>query len=156
MPSIWLLCLILYWLFRALMFWIGNRFPSLSWHMWKPCLAKHIIQPESGLGSQRICGCYATCCQAAQSGRPPLSKASVRTLNNLSSLLSFHHLVHHSHQQFYIPFGQFLLCHLQQKNIHNHAEMSPPQFVVMLSKAFVYFAYIYFYGQQWLDDNKLT
>lgn len=50
------------------MFWIGKQFPSLPWHMWKPCAAKHIIQPDPGLGSQRIRGCYATHRQAAETG----------------------------------------------------------------------------------------
>lgn len=50
------------------MFWIEKQFPSLPWHMWKPCPVKHIIQPDPGLGSQRVCGCYATYRQAAESG----------------------------------------------------------------------------------------
>lgn len=94
MLSIWLLCPILYWLSGVLMFWIEKQFPSLPWHMWKPCPAKHIIQPDPGLGSQRVCGCYATHRQAAESGWQPLSGACWWTVIDLSTILSCHHNVH--------------------------------------------------------------
>lgn len=94
MLSIWLLCPILYWLSGVLMFWIEKQFPSLPWHMWKPCPAKHIIQPDPGLGSQRVCGCYATHRPAAESGWQPLSGACWWTVIDLSTILSCHHNVH--------------------------------------------------------------
>lgn len=94
MLSIWLLCPILYWLSGVLMFWIEKQFPSLPWHMWKPCPVKHIIQPDPGLGSQRVCGCYATHRQAAESGWQPLSGACWWTVIDLSTILSCHHNVH--------------------------------------------------------------
>lgn len=112
MLSIWLLCPILYWLSGVLMFWIEKQFPSLPWHMWKPCPAKHIIQPDPGLGSQRVCGCYATHRQAAESGWQPLSGACWWTVIDLSTILSCHHNVHPGPLILYIFYtlGRISVC----------------------------------------------
>lgn len=153
MLSIWLLCPILYWLSGVLMFWIEKQFPSLPWHMWKPCPAKHIIQPDPGLGSQRVCGCYATHRQAAEFGWQPLSGACWWTVIDLSTILSCHHNVHPGPLILYIFYtlGRISVSAFPKVKKNFNTQRHCGRYFFCHSKRWtglIYCAYIYFFISQ--------
>lgn len=161
MLSIWLLCPILYWLSGVLMFWIEKQFPSLPWHMWKPCPAKHIIQPDPGLGSQRVCGCYATHRQAAESGWQPLSGACWWTVIDLSTILSCHHNVHPGPLILYIFYtlGRISVSAFLKVKKNFNIQRHCGRYFFSHSERWtglIYCAYIYFYQSRILKHPLLS
>lgn len=140
---------------EPLMFWIGEHFPSLPWHMWKPCPAKHIIQPDPGLGSQRIRGCYATHRQAAESGRQPLSGARRWTRSDLSFMIIIRRASHTT--GFYTSLGDFPSCHLR---LLRTSEISSNPILSVTLRMYPHsrplFLHIYFRSREQLTRILLT